>query len=64
MKAIKYSAFRKRLRQHLDECEETGEPVLVESINNKMIVISKARYDEIIKPTFSGALFNELDKGS
>ena len=48
MKVVNFSAARKRLREVLDVCEQTDEPVLINSINNQMIVISKVRYDNMI----------------
>ena len=49
MKLIKFSQARDTLRRLLDTCEETGEPVCIQSINNQMIVISKAKYDSMEK---------------
>jgi len=49
MKVIKFSAARKRMREMLDECERTEEPVLIDSINNQMVVVSKKMFDEIMK---------------
>ena len=49
MKVIKFSAARKRLRETLDECERTEEPVLIDSINNQMIIVSKKMFDEMNK---------------
>jgi len=47
MKVIKYSAARKRLREVLDECVRTEEPVLIDSINNQVVVVSKKMFDEM-----------------
>jgi PHD/YefM family antitoxin component YafN of YafNO toxin-antitoxin module len=49
MKVVKYSAVRKRLRELLDECESTNEPLMIDSVNNQMIVISKAKFDSMNK---------------
>ena len=48
MKIVNYSAARKRLRELLDECELTNEPICINSIKNQMIVISKTQYDTMI----------------
>ena len=48
MKVVKFCAFRAKLRIILDECERTNEPVMVESINNQMVVISKEKYDMMV----------------
>ena len=48
MKIVNYSAARKRLRELLDECELTNEPICINSIKNQMIVVSKAQYDTMI----------------
>ena len=51
MKVIKFSAARKRLRETLDECVLTEEPVLIDSINNQVVVVSKKVFDEMMKGT-------------
>ena len=48
MKIVNYSSARKRLREVLDECEKTKEPVCVVSRNNQMIIISKDQYEMMI----------------
>ena len=48
MKIVTSSAARTRLRELLDECELTNEPICINSIKNQMIVISKAQYDTMI----------------
>ena len=52
MKIINGSAFRNRLAPHLDEVEESGEPLLVRTQKphhyQEMIVISKDQYEMMI----------------
>lgn len=56
MKEINGAAFRKKLSQHMDECEASGEPLRVTTLKRdrgadgyqKMIVISKEQYDLMI----------------
>ena len=55
MKRINGAAFRKRLSQHMDECEKTNEPLLI--VTNKqgednyqhMVVITEAQYDMMLE---------------
>ena len=55
MKQINGAAFRKCLSQHMNECELSGEPLLVrtskqgEDNYQHMVVISKAKYDELME---------------
>ena len=55
MKQINGAAFRKRLSQHMNECELSGEPLLVVTQKaggdnyQHMVVISKTKYDELIE---------------
>ena len=50
MKYVNGAAFRKRMAQHLDECEKTGDPVLVTTYKKetksyqRMVVISEEQY--------------------
>ena len=54
MKDINGAAFRKRLAQHMDECEESNEPLRVttfkrdrgEDCYQRMIVMTEAQYNE------------------
>lgn len=50
MKAINGAAFRIRLKENLDECEQSGNPLLVMTQKSgreaqQMVVISKELYD-------------------
>ncbi len=53
MKIINGSAFRKRMCQHLDECEESSEPLLVRTQKPKyyqeMVVMTKDQYEIMIE---------------
>ena len=53
MKIINGSAFRKRLAEHLDECEATSEPLLVRTQKprhyQEVVVISKDQYEMMIQ---------------
>ena len=54
MRIINGASFRKRLAEHMNECEESSIPVLVCTSKDgrkdpqQMIVISKAQYDMMI----------------
>jgi len=60
MKYVNGAAFRKRMAQHLDECEKTGEPVLVTTYKRefksyqRMVVISEEQYTIMINQTDRG----------
>ncbi len=53
MKIINGSAFRKRMCQHLDECEESSEPLLVRTQKPKyyqeIVVMTKDQYEIMIE---------------
>ena len=60
MKYVNGAAFRKRMAQHLDECEKTGEPVLVTTYKKeakayqRMVVISEDQYAMMINQINGG----------
>jgi PHD/YefM family antitoxin component YafN of YafNO toxin-antitoxin module len=49
MKAINSSAFRKRMKEHLDELANTDEPLLVMSPERQVVVVSKKQFDKLVK---------------
>ena len=60
MKYVNGAALRKRMAQHLDECEKTGEPVLVTTYKKetkayqRMVVISEDQYAMMINQINGG----------
>ena len=62
MKIIGVDKARKRLAQHLTECEQTGEPLCITTQKKgcngepqQMVIISKAQYD-IMQAKIKGEL--------
>jgi PHD/YefM family antitoxin component YafN of YafNO toxin-antitoxin module len=62
MKDINGAAFRKRLSQHMDECEESNEPLRVTTLKRgrggdsyqRMVIISEAQYLMMIEQINEG----------
>jgi len=65
MKTIKYSNARQTLRKVIDDCVNNNEPVMIKSKANDVIVISKAKYDELMVERYmaKAQLFNERQRG-
>ena len=49
MKSIKYSNARQTLRTVIDDCVNNNEPVIIESKNNQVVIISKDKFDSMVK---------------
>ena len=49
MKIINYTQARLNLRKMIDEVVESKTPTCIVSKNNQVVVISKAKYDELIR---------------
>ena len=49
LKSIKYSNARQTLRTVIDDCVNNNEPVIIESKNNQVVIISKDKYDSMVK---------------
>ena len=49
MKSIKYSNARQTLRTVIDECVNNKQPVIIESRHNQVVIISKDKFDSMVK---------------
>ena len=53
MKVINITQLKAQAKKHLDECEQSNEPLMVTTSpnaggNQQMIIVSKAQYDMMI----------------
>ena len=49
MEVINYTYARQNLKKVMDDCSESGEPTVIISKRNQVVMISKAKYYDMVK---------------
>ena len=49
MEVVNYTYARQNLKKVMDDCAESGEPTVIISKKNQVVMISKAKYYDMVK---------------